>query len=180
MQTSILHVHPTRPHLTSSCPIAHRFPQKPRRLPSPAPVSSRDNPNLELKVDLENLKQALRSPTEELSNNTSMDVDPDPSIQDGIVPERVLLVGLSWKNSHNPTSYTLHESLDELASLAKTAGLNVVGTTYQFVDTPSPATYVGSGKLKEIAEIVKSDQISTVIFDEELSSPTHEHKKAVE
>ena len=63
----------------------------------------------------------------------------------------------------------MQESLEELRGLAETAGLVVVQQFYQYVDKPNPATYIGSGKLKEIGEQVEKEKVSTVIFDEELS-----------
>jgi len=126
---------------------------------------------LEFGEERVNLKNALRSATgpETYSDTGGEDAAPDKFIAEGVYPERVLLVGVSNKNAKRDAGYSLEESLEELGSLAETAGLNVVKQTYQNVDAPSPATYVGSGKLAEIKETVEKDNISTVIFDEELS-----------
>ena len=59
--------------------------------------------------------------------------------------------------------------MEELALLAKTAGAKVVGSTVQKLDHPHPATYVGKGKVEEVASYRASKQYSTVIFDDELS-----------
>ena len=64
----------------------------------------------------------------------------------------------------------MHESLAELARLADTAGLQVVGETYQLLNMPSPSTYIGSGKLSEIISEVRANCAHTVIFDDELSA----------
>lgn len=61
------------------------------------------------------------------------------------------------------------ESLSELGSLARTAGLYVVGSASQTLSSPAAATYLGSGKLAEVAEAVEAQRVDTVIFDDELS-----------
>ena len=60
-------------------------------------------------------------------------------------------------------------SLEELALLADTAGAEVVGTTVQRLETPNPATYIGKGKVQEVASQRAPTEYSTVIFDDELS-----------
>ena len=61
------------------------------------------------------------------------------------------------------------DSLNELAQLAETAGADVTGQVIQVLQKPNPATYIGSGKVKEIAEIVNKHKIKIVLFDDELS-----------
>ena len=63
----------------------------------------------------------------------------------------------------------MDESLEELARLARTAGLFVVGGASQMLNAPAASTYLGSGKLAEIAEEVRAHRVDTVIFDDELS-----------
>lgn len=61
-------------------------------------------------------------------------------------------------------------SLDELELLADTAGAVVVGRTLQRLDAPSPATYIGKGKVEEIKALRSHDRgFDMVIFDDELS-----------
>jgi len=60
-------------------------------------------------------------------------------------------------------------SLDELSRLADTAGAEVFAKVIQVKETYDPRTVIGSGKVMEIAELVKSSNIDLVIFDEELS-----------
>jgi len=79
--------------------------------------------------------------------------------------ERVVLVGL-WTQG---TSAEADEAMAELADLADTAGSEVVGALIQRRDAPDPATYVGSGKVDEIKEIVDTNGADTVIADGELS-----------
>jgi GTP-binding protein HflX len=79
--------------------------------------------------------------------------------------ERVVLVGV-W------TTGTLTEaqnSLVELARLAETAGSLVLAGLMQRRDKPDPATYIGSGKAAELAEIVLAEGADTVICDGELT-----------
>lgn len=83
--------------------------------------------------------------------------------------ERVFLVGVSQKGERTHTGFDIHESLKELGQLAETAGLQVMGSTYQFLDSPNMATYIGSGKVAEVAKAVRASAVDTVIFDDELS-----------
>ena len=79
--------------------------------------------------------------------------------------ERVVLIGV-W------TSGTLDEaetSLQELKALAETAGSLVLEGVVQRRDRPDPATYVGSGKARELREIVVATGADTVICDGELT-----------
>lgn len=86
--------------------------------------------------------------------------------------ETAILVGLitSTQNERKTNEY-----LDELEFLAQTAGAEVVKRFTQRIDHPHPVTYVGTGKLTEIAEYVEmlkdsEDEIGMVIFDDELSA----------
>jgi len=64
---------------------------------------------------------------------------------------------------------TMEESLDELALLATTAGIRVVARQSQRLTTAHPGTLVGSGKVAELAALVRDQDADVVIFDEELS-----------
>lgn len=79
--------------------------------------------------------------------------------------ETVLLVNVSLGES----TICPADSLDELEALAKTAGAVVAGRVYQKRSRPHPATYIGKGKVEQIAEFVKRNNIDTVIFDNDLS-----------
>jgi GTP-binding protein HflX len=65
------------------------------------------------------------------------------------------------------------ESLDELASLAETAGAEVLDRVIQVRQSAEAATLIGSGKVTELAEMVKGLEADVVIFDNELS-PTQQ------
>ncbi|MFV0555380.1 MAG: GTPase HflX [Mangrovibacterium sp.] len=80
--------------------------------------------------------------------------------------ETAVIVGLICQQQ---TEQQVKEYLDELDFLADTAGAIVEKRFIQKLDNPHPATFVGSGKLAEIKEYVKSHEIDTVIFDDELS-----------
>ena len=79
--------------------------------------------------------------------------------------ERVVLAGI-WSQG---TARDAERSLAELALLAETAGSEVLEGLIQRRDTPDPATYLGSGKVKELREIVVATHADTVIVDGELS-----------
>ncbi|HEY53728.1 MAG TPA: GTPase HflX [Caldilineae bacterium] len=81
--------------------------------------------------------------------------------------ERGLLVGAQLKNQ--PARFNLADSLAELARLAETAGVTVVDELTQMIERPNPATYIGSGKLNEMVQLVKAEDIQVVLFDDELS-----------
>ncbi|MCX7986164.1 MAG: GTPase HflX, partial [Bacteroidales bacterium] len=68
------------------------------------------------------------------------------------------------------TEQQVQEHLDELAFLADTAGAIVKKQFVQRIETPNPRTFIGQGKIREIAEYVKENQINLVIFDDELSA----------
>ncbi|SNR53960.1 GTP-binding protein HflX [Haloechinothrix alba] len=79
--------------------------------------------------------------------------------------ENVVLVGV-WTEG---TSAQAEESLNELARLAQTAGSTVLEGFIQRRDRPDSATYVGSGKVRELAETVRATGADTVIADGELA-----------
>lgn len=70
---------------------------------------------------------------------------------------------------------TVHDSLEELARLTDTAGLDVVGQTYQRLDKPDSATYIGAGKVEEVKTLVGELDANVVIFDDELE-PRHQRE----
>lgn len=80
--------------------------------------------------------------------------------------ERTVIVGIITQNQNEDK---LNEYLDELAFLTTTAGGEVVKRFTQKLKRPNPKTFLGTGKIEEIAYYVKDNDISTVIFDDELS-----------
>lgn len=81
--------------------------------------------------------------------------------------EIAVLVGVELTGE--PGLLSLEDSLEELALLAETAGLDVRGTISQRLDHPNPATFVGSGKLEELKALVTDLGANVVIFDDELA-----------
>jgi len=79
--------------------------------------------------------------------------------------ERVILVGVWTEGSVKDAE----NSMEELAALSETAGSTVLDALIQRRDKPDPATFIGSGKVSELKEIVKSTGADTVVCDGELS-----------
>ncbi len=80
--------------------------------------------------------------------------------------EKVILIGLITKMQNQVKS---KEYLDELAFLAYTAGGNVVCRFTQKLDVPNPKTFIGTGKMKKVKDFIDQNDVSTAIFDDELS-----------
>ena len=80
--------------------------------------------------------------------------------------EKTVLVGII--NSRQDVIQS-KEYLDELAFLAFTAGGEVMNRFTQKIDFPNPKTFIGSGKMQEVLDYVKENDVSSVIFDDELT-----------
>jgi len=80
--------------------------------------------------------------------------------------ESAVLVGVI---NRGQSEEEVNEYLEELAFLTETAGASPAGFFTQKVETPNVKTYIGSGKLMEIKHFVRENEISLVIFDDELS-----------
>lgn len=93
------------------------------------------------------------------------------TIATGSPVERGFLVGVELKRKRH--EWSVEDSLAELAQLARTVDIEVVGQTYQKLERIDPATYIGSGKLEELQIWRKALHYNVVIFDEELS-PRHQ------
>ena len=78
--------------------------------------------------------------------------------------ERVILVGVSKQDGDDA-----EDSLAELAELVKTAGASVAGTLIQKRELIHPGTYVGTGKVAEIAELLEHTGATGIVCDDELS-----------
>ena len=78
--------------------------------------------------------------------------------------ERVILVGVSEQDGDDA-----EDSLAELAELVKTAGASVAGTLIQKRELIHPGTYVGTGKVAEIAELLERTGATGIVCDDELS-----------
>ena len=80
--------------------------------------------------------------------------------------EKTVLVGIINKEQDEVKS---KEYLDELAFLTYTAGGEVSKRFTQRMDPPHPKTMIGAGKLEEVAQFVKANDVGAVIFDDELT-----------
>ena len=87
--------------------------------------------------------------------------------------ERAFMVGTELNDSE--PLLTVEESLDELARLADTAGIAVVGQTTQRFDKPNSATFIGGGKVEEVKLLIEELDADMVIFDDELL-PRHQRE----
>ncbi len=80
-------------------------------------------------------------------------------------PERAVLIGLITPAQNKEK---VEEYLNELDFLVETAGGVVVRRFVQKLNYPNPQTYVGSGKLEEVFQYVKAEDVDLVVFDDEL------------
>ena len=87
--------------------------------------------------------------------------------------ERAFLVGAVVKGSR--PLLAMSDSLDELALLADTAGMEVCGRASQQVERIHPATWIGAGKVEEVCNRLAECDAEVVIFDDELS-PRHQRE----
>ena len=82
------------------------------------------------------------------------------------IQERALLIGLE---KEGVSKWDLRDSMDELRELANSAGAHVVNTVTQKLRKPTAPYYIGRGKAELIKESFKDQQVTSVIFDDELS-----------
>jgi GTP-binding protein HflX len=87
--------------------------------------------------------------------------------------ERAFLVGIEVGNT--PALLSMDDSLRELALLANTADLAVVGEASQRIRQPDPRTLLGSGKVQEIKALSEDAVADVILFDDELS-PRHQRE----
>jgi len=91
--------------------------------------------------------------------------------------ERAILAGVILPGA----VYNTDDPLDEIRGLAKTAGLETVGTMLQKRQQVDVATYIGSGKVEELKELVKAYEADVVVFDADLGpAQTRNLEKALE
>ncbi len=109
-------------------------------------------------------------------NCSSKNIPNDVLLEEILVAEKSIKSNNSTKEGEKlaitcnfTTSKYLEEELVELNSLCKTAGLTVVGSVTQLVDKPNKATYMGSGKVGELARLVQIKNAEYVIINNELT-----------
>lgn len=90
------------------------------------------------------------------------------------IEEKVILVGVSEQEGDDA-----EDSLAELAELVKTAGAVVVGTLIQKRESIHPGTYVGTGKVDEIAQLLAATGATGIVCDDELSPAQMKNLEAI-
>lgn len=96
-------------------------------------------------------------------------------IETAEVSERAILVGLKLSKNKIMAAIDEEVSLDELAFLARTAGVVPLKVVLQKKNAPSPFTYIGKGKVLELKEIAQSYSANVILFDNDLSPSQHTH-----
>lgn len=81
--------------------------------------------------------------------------------------EKAVLIGIVTKEQDEEKS---KEYLDELEFLTYTAGGEAVKRFTQRMDMPNPKTFIGTGKMEEVRQFIKDNDIDTAIFDDELTA----------
>ncbi|MGD0340539.1 MAG: GTPase HflX [Bacteroidales bacterium] len=87
-------------------------------------------------------------------------------IETGKPVEKAILIAINYPGQNERET---EEFLDELSFLAETAGADPIKRFIQKLDIPNPRTFVGSGKIEEIAHFVSESKTDIAIFDDELS-----------
>jgi GTP-binding protein HflX len=87
-------------------------------------------------------------------------------IETNIPRERAILIGILY---HGQEESEVEDYLEELSFLTETAGAEPVNRFIQKLDVPNPRTFVGTGKIKELALFVSENKIDIAIFDDELT-----------
>ncbi len=91
--------------------------------------------------------------------------------------ERAFLIAVNSKKAD--THWSVEDSLAELASLAKTAGAEVVGTAVQQLEKPDPRTYFGKGRAEELVGLCSAVDASLIIADDELTPNQQLHLEEI-
>jgi GTP-binding protein HflX len=87
-------------------------------------------------------------------------------IETGVPVEKAVLIGINYPAQD---SRETEEYIDELSFLAETAGAEPVKRFIQKLEMPDPRTFLGSGKIVEVAQYIGENKIDIAIFDDELS-----------
>lgn len=83
-----------------------------------------------------------------------------------LIPEKSLLAGVVLPHM---SRWEVEENLEELELLAQTAGVDIVDQLIQSLERINPSHFIGMGKVDELSRLVKALDISTVIFDSDLT-----------
>ena len=82
--------------------------------------------------------------------------------------DRVIIAGLSSPRLEEADNAS-EESMEELEDLVETAGGETAASVLQNRASPDPRTFIGEGKVEEIKALVKTEEATSVIFDNDLS-----------
>ncbi|MED6202197.1 hypothetical protein PIB30_102941 [Stylosanthes scabra] len=137
----------------------------------PAPAPSEASPSDSVVADEKPQEKVIKLRKKKVPAQEDDDaIDSRFKLRNGreVFEEKAYLVGVERKGDSEDL-FGIEESLRELEQLADTAGLMVVGSTYQKLTSPNPRTYIGSGKVSEIKSAIHALDVETVIFDDELS-----------
>lgn len=88
---------------------------------------------------------------------------------------RAVLIGVDRGDALWPVS----ESLAELERLVQTLGAEVVATVTQRLDAPNPRTFIGSGKVAEVAQLAAAHSATLVVFDDDLTPSQQKNVEAL-
>jgi GTP-binding protein HflX len=80
--------------------------------------------------------------------------------------ERAILIGVLY---HGQDESEVEDFLEELSFLTETAGAEPVKRFIQKLDAQNPRTFVGSGKIQELAKFISENKVDIAIFDDELT-----------
>ena len=97
---------------------------------------------------------------------------PPPPLQPGpqaVARARAILAGAGFERSARSGPDSDEAPLEELSQLVKTAGGEEIARVSQQMRRPNPGTFLGSGKVAEIARLVKAERADVVVFDHDLS-----------
>ena len=129
-------------------------------VPAPLPTAPAEDDKAMPDLDLE-----LAGPLEELTVGRTLKHSRPVTTATVSPLERALLVGVGQYKD----LFEVEDSLDELAQLCETAGLSVVGQTYQNIATPHKAFLVGTGKVNDIKRLKSELEADVIVFDLELT-----------
>lgn len=82
---------------------------------------------------------------------------------------RAVLAGIDLGNGTKDGAGSIEHSMAELEGLAEAAGADVIGVMIQKADRINPATFLGKGKVEELAQMCQNTEADTIIFNNELS-----------
>jgi GTPase len=146
-------------------PTGETTPDVPPLDERPAPLYTRDRPHLGEDHDGEQYDLADRQALRRVAGLSTELEDVTEVEYRQLRLERVVLIGVWTEGSVTDAE----NSLAELAALAETAGSEVLEALIQRRDRPDPATFVGSGKARELRDIVVATGADTVVCDGELT-----------